>query len=240
MISATNFQSTFSANANKSNLHLMLLQQNEMNSATIQQQQQQQQQGLTTAQRYKTELCRSFQENGTCKYGDKCQFAHGHHELRSMQRHPKYKSELCRTFHAQGYCPYGPRCHFVHEIQNTATKALRSQPWINTVSDTWSSPQYHSQPGSKSVSPKANGGLLMCALSGSNSSLFGEFSDNGWSDSAVASSEISPTSSRSLSPEGSRSEPLAYDDVDFSTTMLVNQILNNINNNSNMQYFMSN
>ncbi|XP_035262710.1 mRNA decay activator protein ZFP36L2-A-like [Anguilla anguilla] len=64
--------------------------------------------------RYKTELCRPFEENGTCKYGEKCQFAHGYHELRNLSRHPKYKTERCRTFHTTGYCPYGPRCHFIH------------------------------------------------------------------------------------------------------------------------------
>ncbi|XP_068597625.1 mRNA decay activator protein ZFP36L2 [Brachionichthys hirsutus] len=64
--------------------------------------------------RYKTELCRPFEENGACKYGDKCQFAHGFHELRSLSRHPKYKTEPCRTFHTIGFCPYGPRCHFIH------------------------------------------------------------------------------------------------------------------------------
>uniref|UniRef100_A0A8C4RAQ1 mRNA decay activator protein ZFP36 n=1 Tax=Eptatretus burgeri TaxID=7764 RepID=A0A8C4RAQ1_EPTBU len=64
--------------------------------------------------RYKTELCRPFQESGACKYGDKCQFAHGLHELRALVRHPKYKTELCRTFHTIGFCPYGPRCHFIH------------------------------------------------------------------------------------------------------------------------------
>lgn len=64
--------------------------------------------------RYKTELCRPFEENGFCKYGDKCQFAHGHAELRTLSRHPKYKTELCRTFHTIGFCPYGPRCHFIH------------------------------------------------------------------------------------------------------------------------------
>lgn len=64
--------------------------------------------------RYKTELCRQYEENGMCKYGDKCQFAHGLHELRSLTRHPKYKTELCRTFHSIGFCPYGPRCHFIH------------------------------------------------------------------------------------------------------------------------------
>lgn len=65
--------------------------------------------------RYKTELCRSFQENGSCKYGNKCQFAHGEAELRCMYRHPKYKTEACRTFYNFGYCPYGTRCHFIHE-----------------------------------------------------------------------------------------------------------------------------
>ncbi|ESO06450.1 hypothetical protein HELRODRAFT_64152, partial [Helobdella robusta] len=64
--------------------------------------------------RYKTELCRPYEENGSCKYGDKCQFAHGKHELRSLVRHPKYKTDLCKTYHTTGLCPYGPRCHFIH------------------------------------------------------------------------------------------------------------------------------
>ncbi|XP_073946197.1 uncharacterized protein isoform X2 [Choristoneura fumiferana] len=74
--------------------------------------------------RYKTELCRPFEEAGVCKYGDKCQFAHGMRELRNLQRHPKYKTELCRTFHSVGFCPYGPRCHFVHN----AEEARRREP----------------------------------------------------------------------------------------------------------------
>ncbi|XP_034025276.1 mRNA decay activator protein ZFP36 isoform X2 [Thalassophryne amazonica] len=65
--------------------------------------------------RYKTELCRGFQETGSCKYGSKCQFAHGEAELRGLYRHPKYKTEPCRTFYNFGYCPYGTRCHFIHE-----------------------------------------------------------------------------------------------------------------------------
>ncbi|XP_039598043.1 mRNA decay activator protein ZFP36L1a [Polypterus senegalus] len=73
--------------------------------------------GQVNSSRYKTELCRPFEENGACKYGDKCQFAHGSHELRSLNRHPKYKTELCRTFHTIGFCPYGPRCHFIHNAE---------------------------------------------------------------------------------------------------------------------------
>jgi hypothetical protein len=41
-----------------------------------------------------TELCRSWEETGTCRYGAKCQFAHGREELRPVQRHPKYKTEV--------------------------------------------------------------------------------------------------------------------------------------------------
>ena len=46
---------------------------------------------------YKTELCRSWEEKGTCRYGAKCQFAHGEDELRKVARHPKYKTEICRV-----------------------------------------------------------------------------------------------------------------------------------------------
>jgi hypothetical protein len=63
---------------------------------------------------YKTELCRSFEETGHCRYGSKCQFAHGHAELRQVLRHPKYKTEICRTFWEKGNCPYGKRCCFIH------------------------------------------------------------------------------------------------------------------------------
>ncbi|XP_069464569.1 mRNA decay activator protein ZFP36L2 isoform X2 [Ambystoma mexicanum] len=76
--------------------------------------------------RYKTELCRPYEESGTCKYGDKCQFAHGYHELRSLTRHPKYKTELCRTFHTVGFCPYGPRCHFIHNAEERRQAAPAS------------------------------------------------------------------------------------------------------------------
>ncbi|KAJ7071513.1 hypothetical protein C8F01DRAFT_1110833 [Mycena amicta] len=63
---------------------------------------------------YKTELCRSWEEKGSCRYGGKCQFAHGEEELRTVSRHPKYKTEICRTFWVSGSCPYGKRCCFIH------------------------------------------------------------------------------------------------------------------------------
>eukprot|EP01101_Sappina_pedata_P009925 TRINITY_DN6131_c0_g1_i1.p1 TRINITY_DN6131_c0_g1~~TRINITY_DN6131_c0_g1_i1.p1 ORF type:complete len:337 (-),score=93.05 TRINITY_DN6131_c0_g1_i1:210-1220(-) len=69
---------------------------------------------------YKTELCRSFEENGNCRYGSKCQFAHGKHELRQVARHPKYKTEICKTFQNEGVCPYGLRCRFIHQTSEVS------------------------------------------------------------------------------------------------------------------------
>ncbi|GAA5795014.1 hypothetical protein HPULCUR_000365 [Helicostylum pulchrum] len=63
---------------------------------------------------YKTELCRNWEETNHCRYGMKCQYAHGAADLRELDRHPKYKTQKCRTFHNTGSCPYGNRCTFRH------------------------------------------------------------------------------------------------------------------------------
>lgn len=107
--------------------------------------------------RYKTELCRPFEESGTCKYGDKCQFAHGGHELRTLARHPKYKTELCRTFHTTGFCPYGPRCHFIHNSEESRKNLLNN---IN-------SGQQQQQPGAATVPPQARPKALSVGSFGS-------------------------------------------------------------------------
>ena len=81
---------------------------------------------VQNASRYKTEMCRPFQENGSCKYGEKCQLAHGVEDLRTVSRHPKYKTDLCRTYHSVGFCPYGPRCHFVHAMDEVRNAPAQS------------------------------------------------------------------------------------------------------------------
>ena len=101
-----------------------------LNGESVMESVQAQPQSVTS--RYKTELCRPFEESGKCKYGDKCQFAHGKHELRHMVRHPKYKTELCRTYHSSGLCPYGPRCHFIHN-QDETTVGMQQQSSLQTV-----------------------------------------------------------------------------------------------------------
>lgn len=65
--------------------------------------------------RFKTELCNNLIELGSCKYGDRCHYAHGITELRQVsKRHPKYRTESCKNFELTGKCPFGPRCSYVH------------------------------------------------------------------------------------------------------------------------------
>ena len=86
--------------------------------------------------RYKTELCRPFEETGRCKYDQKCQYAHGSGELRSLQRHPKYKTVKCHTYHKSGICPYGQRCNFIHSEDDESLLGFGEQPnYSNQVLD---------------------------------------------------------------------------------------------------------
>lgn len=201
------------------------------------------------AQRYKTELCRTFQENGICKYGDKCQFAHGLAELRTMSRHPKYKTELCRTFHASGYCPYGPRCHFVHDTE-AETRSPRSEE-LTVKLNNYSSSSSSASSGSSSPlslngftfdlnselnaimsqnrSNQNSNNLLMCA---NDFNYVSERKQSVSSESVFGSESLSsPPSSRSLSPDFlfPNQTKKFYDDWELASgDSIVNQILTNV------------
>ncbi|OBZ90231.1 Zinc finger protein zfs1 [Choanephora cucurbitarum] len=88
-------------------------------------------------QLYKTEMCRNWQEMGDCRYAKKCRFAHGHQELRCVQRHAKYKTEICKTFHLTGTCSYGVRCTFIHDehtpLTSSSSSSLSSSPLFTPI-----------------------------------------------------------------------------------------------------------
>jgi len=66
--------------------------------------------------KFKTEICKFWQLNGTCEYAETCSFAHGNHELKQRTDMPRnYKTKQCKRFHKELYCPYGPRCQFLHD-----------------------------------------------------------------------------------------------------------------------------
>ncbi|RCH86007.1 hypothetical protein CU098_003545 [Rhizopus stolonifer] len=99
---------------------------------------------------YKTEMCRNWQEIGTCRYGHKCRFAHGQEELRYIQRSPKYKTQICRTFHLTGTCLYGVRCVFIHDEPSTKFDSFESNGFFTDF--TWLSGLYRRCSSSSSSS----------------------------------------------------------------------------------------
>lgn len=66
--------------------------------------------------KYKTEMCKNWELRGFCKFGNKCCFAHGRHELKAkVLTHIKYKTKPCKQYHQTGNCSYGQRCQYLHK-----------------------------------------------------------------------------------------------------------------------------
>uniref|UniRef100_A0A7S0WVF6 C3H1-type domain-containing protein n=1 Tax=Chlamydomonas leiostraca TaxID=1034604 RepID=A0A7S0WVF6_9CHLO len=87
---------------------------------------------------YKTEMCRGWLATNTCRYGSKCQFAHGREELRPVPRHPRWRTEPCRAFALTGSCSYGARCRFIH-AHASAPNSMFAGPGSNMQTSTASS-----------------------------------------------------------------------------------------------------
>ena len=85
--------------------------------------------------KFKTEICKFWQNSGTCEYSDSCSFAHGSHELQQkIDLHKNYKTKQCKRFHKDLYCPYGSRCQFLHGeagIEKAVKKASKHNSAIS-------------------------------------------------------------------------------------------------------------
>lgn len=65
--------------------------------------------------KFKTEMCKFWELNKTCRFGDSCAFAHGLGEIRQKVVFSNtYKTKRCKQFFESGYCLYGTRCQFLH------------------------------------------------------------------------------------------------------------------------------
>ena len=77
--------------------------------------------------KYKTELCKNWLDNQYCRYGDRCMFAHGLHELNQAQeyrRAGRARPRLCMSFYNEGYCRFGDRCTFQHSKKGQSDEKI--------------------------------------------------------------------------------------------------------------------
>ena len=97
-------------------------------------------------------MCKHFNTQQGCSYGDKCQFAHGQNELRPMDnkmlQNPmnkitntqknalNYKIVKCKNWEKDGTCKYGVHCTFAHgdtEIRNKTDNLYQMQPQMGMM-----------------------------------------------------------------------------------------------------------
>ncbi|XP_074379389.1 uncharacterized protein LOC141720708 [Apium graveolens] len=83
---------------------------------------------------YKMEICQSWEDFGSCRYGAKCQFAHGKEELRPTRfsNKSKLQTQICKSY-TSGSCSYGSKCHFIHQ-QNDLSVSGKDFPFTVTSS----------------------------------------------------------------------------------------------------------
>ena len=75
----------------------------------------------------KTEMCNNFLEFGTCRYGQKCRYAHGQQELKQTFRGYGWKRVKCRNYHGIGICMFGVRCNFIHDESEEELAQIRGE-----------------------------------------------------------------------------------------------------------------
>jgi len=68
---------------------------------------------------YKTSICKSWAESGSCQYGGACLFAHGEGEKRSEGQ--QFKTSLCKNWESSGTCQWGDQCKWAHGREDLRT-----------------------------------------------------------------------------------------------------------------------
>lgn len=104
---------------------------------------------------YKTKLCWHYTNNAFCKFGEKCVFAHGEHELlvndtkrntttdifttqygKSNENSSDYKTIMCKYYMNYKKCPFGSKCSFAHgELELLPSQAFFEKIYTDLAND---------------------------------------------------------------------------------------------------------
>eukprot|EP01017_Pseudomicrothorax_dubius_P027374 TRINITY_DN3145_c0_g1_i1.p1 TRINITY_DN3145_c0_g1~~TRINITY_DN3145_c0_g1_i1.p1 ORF type:complete len:218 (+),score=35.17 TRINITY_DN3145_c0_g1_i1:35-688(+) len=93
--------------------------------------------------KYKTELCKNWEFSGTCKWGNKCSYAHGDNELKEKKHlHSNFRTTPCRQFHKNGSCFYGKRCQYVHLLPASVEELTERFEEVSEILNSIKPPTY--------------------------------------------------------------------------------------------------
>ena len=93
---------------------------------------------------YKTVLCKNWDGDGKCQWGEQCKWAHGKEDLQTGSGragmpqsgwNSQHKTVLCSKW-AEGSCQYGARCMFAHgqaELRSAQQGVVITSPQYKTV-----------------------------------------------------------------------------------------------------------
>ena len=95
-------------------------------------------------QEYKTVLCKHWEDDGKCQWGEQCKWAHGKEDLQTGSTRPvmphsgwnsQHKTVLCSKW-VEGSCQYGARCMFAHgqaELRSAQQGVVVTSPQYKTI-----------------------------------------------------------------------------------------------------------
>ncbi|XWS68332.1 hypothetical protein CRYUN_Cryun04dG0081200 [Craigia yunnanensis] len=97
---------------------------------------------------YKSEICRTWEEFGHCRYGSKCQFSHGKGEVRptSFPFRSKSEAQMYKSYASALSCTYGSISRPLHQVSETAVNIAPK--------DSSTGPDYTSQRSSSLIKPE--------------------------------------------------------------------------------------
>ncbi|KAG8498154.1 hypothetical protein CXB51_006686 [Gossypium anomalum] len=142
---------------------------------------------------YKSEICRAWEEFGHCRYGSKCQFAHGKEEVRPacLPFRTKSEAQIYKSYASTVSNAYSSKPRLLHPVTETAA--------FKTQKDSFANPGYTGPSFSTPIKPEET---IINSLSTVQPEIT-RLNTNFTMKRNTKTSKINPTSTSTIRPDTS-------------------------------------